>query len=232
MAIELLHCASLVYDDLPCFDDSPLRRGRAAVHALHGEDLAILAATGLTVLAFDVVACEPGGHAQLSLDLLQVIAQGAGSPCGIVAGQAWEAETTVADLRAYHRAKTGALFESAFLAGAMAGGGDPSLWRGLGHQLGEAYQIADDLRDVWSTPERLGKPIGQDEANGRPSAVTQLGAANCVRRIDELVTEVCARIPACDGRTELLSLIRHWSLRLLPQSRNPISAARTAALTT
>lgn len=229
VAIELLHCASLVYDDLPCFDDASIRRGHASVHAIFGEELAILAGNALIVLAFEAIARAGSGHPQLLPGLLRVVARGVGGPSGIVAGQAWESEAAQADLGVYHRAKTGALFESAVIAGAMAGGGDPLQWSGLGYRLGEAYQVADDLRDAYGRPELLGKPVGQDEAHSRPSAVSELGIAGSVRRIGELVDEAMLRLPTCVGRHELTSLLRRWSLQLLPQPA-PVSAAASLGL--
>ena len=98
-----------------------------------------------------------------------------GAPSGIAAGQAWECEPA-ADLAEYHRAKTGALFAGATLAGAAAAGADPAPWRELGERLGEAYQVADDIRDAAGDPDELGKPVGRDLELGRQSAVLTLGA--------------------------------------------------------
>jgi geranylgeranyl diphosphate synthase type II len=94
-AIELLHCASLVHDDLPCFDDSPTRRGRASVHYAFGESLAVLAGDALIVLAFQTLAVHAGQSPQRLAPLLATISRGVGMPCGIVAGQAWECEPRV-----------------------------------------------------------------------------------------------------------------------------------------
>jgi geranylgeranyl diphosphate synthase, type II len=217
-SIELLHCASLVYDDLPCFDDAPVRRGVPTVHTLFGEDMAVLVGNALTVLAFEIVAQATSRHPELLLALLRVISSGANSSSGIVAGQAWECEETVDDLGAYHRAKTGALFESAILTGATVGGDDPRSWRELGYIIGEAYQIADDLRDAAGDADLIGKPVGQDVAHDRPSAVVRLGVAGCVRKIGELIEDASARVPRCPGRGEVLALIRRLELQLLSQS--------------
>ncbi|MEQ8660226.1 MAG: polyprenyl synthetase family protein, partial [Gammaproteobacteria bacterium] len=141
-AIELLHCASLVHDDLPCFDDADLRRGRPAVHRAYGEPLAVLAGDALIVLAFQVLAAR-GSHAPVAFAALVGILAGAvGAPHGIAAGQAWEAEPEVA-LMHYERAKTGALFAAATAAGAVSAGADAAPWRRVGERIGEAFQIAD-----------------------------------------------------------------------------------------
>ena len=149
VAIELLHCASLVHDDLPCFDDAPTRRGRASVHWAYGESLAVLAGDALIVLAFQTLGLAGGKSPQRMAEVLGVVAKGVGMPFGIVAGQAWESESRVS-LKAYQRAKTGALFVAATAGGALAAGADPQPWVALGEWLGEAYQVADDLLDFQS----------------------------------------------------------------------------------
>ncbi len=158
--IELLHCASLVHDDLPCFDDAALRRGRASVHVAYGERCAVLAGDALIVMAFDTLAAGATRNPLRLPTLLAVLAQRVGMPHGIVAGQAWECEDYAA-LPDYHRAKTGSLFAAATELGALAAGGDPEVWRGFGERLGEAYQVADDIRDAACETEMLGKPAQQ-----------------------------------------------------------------------
>ena len=215
-ALELLHCASLVYDDLPCFDDAAIRRGHPSVHAAFGEELAILAGNALIVLSFDTLARAGAAHPALLPGLLRIVARGTGAPAGICAGQAWESDSRT-ELAIYHRAKTGALFESAILAGAISSGGDPMQWTGLGYRLGEAYQVADDLRDAYGHADLLGKPIGQDAVNARPSAVHELGMAGAIARMRALCEESQERVPACPGRDEILDHLRGWSAQLLPQ---------------
>ena len=227
VAIELMHCASLVYDDLPCFDDAAIRRGHAAVHVAHGEELAILAGNALIVLSFESLARAGAAHPPLLPGLLRVVARGVGSPSGICAGQAWESDAPT-DLAIYHRAKTGALFESAIIAGAISGGGDPLQWGGVGYLLGEAYQIADDLRDAYGRPELLGKPVGQDAVNARPSAVHELGLAGAIERMQALCEESHERVPECVGRHHLVDLLRRWSAQLLPQPR-PVAVSAAGA---
>ena len=120
-SIELLHCASLVHDDLPCFDDAPTRRGKPSVHAAFGQPLAVLAGDALIVLSFQNLARAAVHAPQRLPGLLRTLASAAGMPSGIVAGQAWECEPHV-NLSEYHRAKTGALFAAATLSGAIAAG--------------------------------------------------------------------------------------------------------------
>ena len=214
-AIELLHCASLVHDDLPCFDNAELRRGRPSVHAAYGERIAVLAGDALIVLAFQCLA-NSGTRSIFRLGpLMNTIAMSVGSPSGIVAGQAWECESKVV-LTDYQRAKTCSLFEAATAAGAQAAGADAATWRPLGEWLGEAYQVADDIRDVVADQSELGKPAGQDIAHDRPSSARDLGLSGAVQRFDELVRKAIASIPHCKGEKMLRALVTQESERLVP----------------
>ena len=214
-AVELLHCASLVHDDMPCFDDSDTRRGRPTVHRAHGEMLALLAGDALIVLAFQIMAEAAVLQPARLVRLVSAIGRGVGVPRGIVAGQAWECEQT-ADLALYQREKTGALFAAATLAGAAAAGAEPEAWRALGLRLGEAYQVADDIRDATCSAEALGKPVGQDAAHGRPNAVAQLGLGGAVGWLEDLANQAVESVPACLGQSTLRSHILSETMRLLP----------------
>lgn len=215
-AIEMLHCASLVHDDMPCFDDAVQRRGKPSVHKAFDERIALLTGDALIVLAFQTLAREaaimPARWAPLQL----VIARAVGMPLGIVAGQAWECEPA-AELSAYHRAKTGALFAAATLAGAAAAGAQAGPWQTLGEKIGEAYQVADDIRDAVGTAEELGKPVGRDAALGRPSAVLEIGLDASVGRLKTLVAEAVGAIPDCPGAAGLKAHILSEAGRLLPK---------------
>jgi geranylgeranyl diphosphate synthase type II len=215
-SIELLHCASLVHDDLPCIDDADTRRGRPSVHVAFGEQLAVLAGDALIVLAFQhlarVAECAPRRLAAL----LPIIARAAGAPAGIAAGQAWECEPSVM-LSTYQRAKTGALFAAATMAGAAATGADASDWLTIGERLGEAYQVADDIRDVVAEAEELGKPTGRDAALGRPNAVAEHGLRGAVALLEELLASAITCVPPCTGEAELKALIGVEARRLLPK---------------
>lgn len=215
-SIELLHCASLVHDDLPCFDDADMRRGKPSVHRAFGERLAVLTGDALIVLAFEALA-RAGQFAPQQLPLvLLAVARASGMPAGIVAGQAWECEPQVA-LSEYQRAKTGALFAAATVAGAVASGQPPGEWKLLGEYIGEAYQVADDLRDVVSHADELGKPTGRDAALGRPNAAAQLGVDGAVQRLERLVACAIESMPACPGASELRAHILSEAGRLLPR---------------
>jgi geranylgeranyl diphosphate synthase type II len=215
-AIELLHCASLVHDDLPCFDDAAVRRGKPSLHRAFGEPLAVLAGDALIVLAFQTIARAAPLAPARAAALMLAIGDSVGMPFGIVAGQAWECEDEV-DLAAYQRQKTGSLFAAAVVAGAAAAGVPAEPWRRFGEHLGEAYQVADDLSDALSEEGESGKPRGQDVAHDRPSAVRSLGIAGAVKRLEELAEAAVAAVPACDGAAGLKALIRHEARRHLPE---------------
>ena len=145
-----------------------------------------------------------------------------GAAQGICAGQAWESEPQV-DLRAYHRAKTGALFIAATQMGAIAAGQEAEPWGELGARLGEAFQVADDLKDALMTAEQMGKPAGQDAAHARPSAVAELGVAGAVRQLKDILGGAIASIPHCPGEAELAKLVLGTARRIMDI---PTAAAR------
>jgi len=215
-AIELLHCASLIHDDLPCFDAADTRRGKPSVHCAYGESLAILAGDALIVVAFETLARASHDAPERLPLLLRTVAGAVGLPGGIVTGQAWECETTV-PLRAYEQAKTGSLFAAASVTGAVAAGVPASAWRILGETLGEAYQVADDIRDVAGNAKDLGKPTGRDAELGRPSAVRQLGLEGAKTRLETLVATALQSIPPCPGGDMLRTQIRAEAKRFLPK---------------
>ena len=224
-AVELLHCASLVHDDLPCFDDATQRRGKPSVHAKFGERIAVLTGDALIVAAFQTLSA----HAVQSVRaervplVTTIVARGVGAPHGICAGQAWECEQRV-DLSRYHRAKTGALFIAATCAGAAAAGVDPGPWVNLGASIGEAYQVADDIKDAVSDPDTLGKPTGIDVKLDRPSAVRELGLEGAVARLKECLEAGLDSMPACAGHDMLQKLVHAQASRFVPEKIAQVAA--------
>lgn len=216
-AIELLHCGSLVHDDLPCFDDSPLRRGRASVHQAFGERLAVLAGDALIVLAFQALMRTAATAPDRLPDLIGIVARSVGMHQGIIAGQAWECEETI-DRANYQQLKTGSLFAAATTAGAAIAGADTRAWWVLGERIGSAYQVVDDILDVAGNTEAIGKPTGQDEARGHPSAVKDMGLRGARRHFRELMSGITDAIPACPGRARLRDRILEESSQLLPRA--------------
>ncbi|MBK1641741.1 geranylgeranyl pyrophosphate synthase [Chromatium okenii] len=216
-SIELLHCASLVHDDLPCFDDSPLRRGIPSVHRAFGEPLAVLAGDALIILAFENLARCLAATPERLAPLLLTVSRSVGLPHGITAGQAWECEPRVT-VEEYHRTKTGSLFAAATAAGAQVAGADAELWRIVGDRIGEAYQVADDLRDVAATAQEVGKPVGRDAVLNRPSAAGELGVEGAVERLQQLLKGAIEAIPPCPGSAQLAQVLIAEAHHIMPKN--------------
>ena len=201
-ALELVHCYSLVHDDLPAMDDDDLRRGRPTVHKAFDEATAILAGDALLTLAFDVMARaevhrDPAVRAALVLELARAAGIG-----GMAGGQMLDlaAEGRFATKRALateeiemlQAMKTGALLRFACRAGAIVGKADAASLASLdryGRAIGQAFQIADDLLDLESDAATLGKTAGKDAVAGKATLVAALGAAGAHARLDALVVE-------------------------------------------
>ena len=217
-ALELIHCASLVHDDLPAFDDAAMRRGKPSVHCEFSEPLAILTGDSLIVMAFETLAGALGeapGSCERIVGLTSTLARHTGTPYGICAGQGWESEALV-DLAAYHRSKTGALFMAATRMGAISAGQEADPWEDLGARIGEAFQIADDLRDALMSPEDIGKPVGQDARHDRPNAVAEFGVDGAVQRLRNALDSAVSSIPACPGEAMLAKMVMKQAERLIP----------------
>ena len=214
-ALELIHCASLVHDDLPCFDNADVRRGKPTVHRGYSEPLAVLTGDSLIVLAFDVLSSVPSTDPARAMMLVQLLARQTGMPNGICAGQGWESEEKI-DLSAYHRSKTGALFVAATQMGAVAAGQDAEQWYELGARIGEAFQVADDLRDVMLSEAELGKPTGQDSLHARPNAVAELGLYGAQSRLKDILAGAISSIPSCPGEAQLAQMVTLQAKKIMP----------------
>tara|TARA_S200000501_G_scaffold168954_1_gene159146 strand:+ start:514 stop:1380 length:867 start_codon:yes stop_codon:yes gene_type:complete len=221
-SIELLHCASLVHDDLPAFDNADIRRGKPSLHRAFGEQVALLAGDALIVMAFETLALESASDPGVLAQLVQIIAASVGAPRGIVAGQAWESEQRI-NLANYHQEKTGALFAAATMAGAASCNYNPEEWRHLGITVGESYQIADDIRDVCASSEEIGKPTGQDEANNRPNIAREMGVDQAVLLLKRMISEAIENIPGCPLREKLQKQIAAEGQRFLPESMRDVA---------
>ncbi|MEM1176587.1 MAG: polyprenyl synthetase family protein [Pseudomonadota bacterium] len=223
-SIELLHCASLVHDDMPCFDNADTRRGKPAVHVEFGEPLALLCGDALIVQAFQVLASR-GMHApRRAATLMGIVSSAVGAPDGIVAGQAWECEST-RNFKEYQRGKTGVLFAAATMSGAAAAGAPHEPWRALGEAIGGAYQVADDLLDHFGSAEVIGKPVGRDELLERTNAVDEWGADGASGRLEQMIECILDTVPVCPGRPRLLDLIAEEAGRFSSQALKARDAA-------
>lgn len=203
-SIELLHCASLVHDDLPCFDGAATRRGRPSVHRVYGESMAVLVGDGLMVQAFFTLARACSRHPEIGVFPVLQLLDAAGPRTGLVAGQAWELESKV-EIAAYHRAKTASLFEAAAGLGALVNGAAASPFVAFGRTFGMAYQLADDVADVLGNAATLGKPTGRDRELGRPTAMRDATSADAaLDRLAQAGEKACNAVPDCRGAEELL----------------------------
>ncbi len=199
-AVEMVHAASLILDDLPCMDDASLRRGQPANHLVFGEDTAILAATALLNRAFGVIAECDLLSAQTRLDLTRLLSDSVGSN-GIIAGQFCDLQIRhghgddVAGLTEMYGQKTGALFVAALEAGARVAGVD-DVWvkavREYGVNLGLAFQLLDDLLDTFGSREDIGKDTGQDD--GKSTLASRLGAHGTRQEVDRYVESAASAL--------------------------------------
>ncbi len=204
-AMEMIHTYSLVHDDLPAMDNDEYRRGRKTTHAVYGAGMATLAGDGLLNFAFEtaISGCIKSADVdrERCLKALSVLATKAGI-YGMVGGQCADImaenstetdETRLKDVLNYiDENKTGALIESSLMIGAILGGADSnqvSLIEKAGSNVGIAFQIQDDILDITSTQEELGKPIGSDEKNGKSTYVKLYGMEASRDKVRELSQE-------------------------------------------
>lgn len=197
-ALEMIHTMSLIHDDLPAMDNDSYRRGKPTNHMIYGEDLAILAGDALLAYAFEWIATQTKG---VNLELIiKVIAQLAHSVAtnGLVGGQIVDlssegkSDTTLETLNFIHIHKTGALLEAAVLSGALLGGAnDTEMNRFLRYaqNIGLAFQIIDDVLDIISTEEKLGKSVGKDLKTQKATYPSFWGINESIKQAELLVEE-------------------------------------------
>jgi farnesyl diphosphate synthase len=211
-AIEMVHAYSLVHDDLPAMDDSDLRRGRPTCHRQFDEATAVLAGDGLLTTAFEVLAHQDThGDPAVRCELVSALAIAAG-PAGMVGGQmidliAEHQELDIGAITRLQRMKTGALIAFACEAGAILAKapGEPRMaLRGYAHDLGLAFQIADDLLDVEGSAAETGKPVGADAEAGKATFVSILGIDRARAQAELLVRQAVAHLELFEQRAELL----------------------------
>lgn len=179
-ALEMAHAFSLVHDDLPCMDNSDLRRGKPSSHRVHGEAMALLAGDALLVQGLIVLVSSPGPPARVGA-AVGILLDALG-PAGMIGGQVLDMEAerrelTLDELRAKDAAKTGALIRAAARIGGVVGGGSEEEVKALDDyaaHLGLAFQIVDDILDLTGDPAALGKPRS-DERNGKATYPILLG---------------------------------------------------------
>ena len=202
-ALECVHCYSLVHDDLPAMDDDELRRGKPTCHIAFDEATAILAGDGLLTFAFEILG-DPATHPDASVraGLVLALARAAGKD-GMVGGQMLDLEAeqktgqTLEEIMLIQKLKTGALFGFSLEAGAIlasAPDDDRQALRTFADKVGLAFQIADDVLDVESTPEQLGKQTQKDAGAGKSTFIDLFGLDGAKARARELVDEAIAAV--------------------------------------
>ena len=211
LAVEMVHCYSLVHDDLPAMDDDNVRRGRPTVHRAYDEATAILAGDALLTHAFAVLArpdCHPDPAVRVAL--VAELAAGAGAG-GMVGGQMRDIEGESArfseiEIATMQAMKTGALIRASVRMGALLGGADPRALSALtayAEAAGRAFQLADDILDVTASPETMGKATGKDAEAGKQTLVSRYGLDEARRLLDRIVGEALSALrtfgPRADG---------------------------------
>ncbi len=222
LAVEMIHCYSLIHDDLPAMDDDDLRRGRPTVHKAYDDATAILAGDALLTHAFGLLAGE-AAHADPAVRvwLVAELAAGAGAG-GMVGGQmrdiegekAFVPERAIAEMQAM---KTGALIRAAVRMGAILGGAD---LEALGHlttyadAAGRAFQLADDILDVTATTNAMGKATGKDAGMGKQTLVSRIGVEAAQRQLGEMIHDaLSALLPFGDAAEGLRATARFFAER-------------------
>ncbi len=211
LAVEMVHCYSLVHDDLPAMDDDDLRRGRPTVHKAFDEATAILAGDALLTHAFGLLvdpACHPDAAVRAALVAELVAGSGAG---GMAGGQMRDIEGerggfSEDDIGTMQAMKTGALIRASVRMGALLGNADGRALSALtayAEAAGRAFQLADDILDVTATPETMGKATGKDAGMGKQTIVARLGVEGARKMLDGIVAEALSALrtfgPKADG---------------------------------
>ncbi|MEE1219632.1 MAG: farnesyl diphosphate synthase [Ruminococcus sp.] len=214
-AVEMIHTYSLIHDDLPCMDDDDLRRGKPSNHKVYGEDIALLAGDSLLTLAFEAITCEKTEKslgASACCKAARTLAGYAGAN-GMIGGQVIDlmsenANAPIEVLREMDYKKTACLIKAACELGCIASNGNDEQIKAAsvyGECIGIAFQIQDDILDVTSTNEELGKPVGSDNSNSKSTYVSLLGIDKCRQLVDELTQKAVDSLSAFDADTTELA---------------------------
>lgn len=225
-SLELIHCYSLIHDDLPAMDNDDLRRGRPTVHKAYDDAMAILAGDGLLTLAFDVLA-RPEIHANAETRLALVLGLARASGLGgMVGGQALDLEAegryekikkpldvTADEIRVLQSMKTGALLLFAVEAGGILAGAPATVRKALsdyGHAIGAAFQIADDILDIEADTATLGKSAGKDQDQGKATLVSRMGLDAAKAERDRLARNAREALAGFGAEADMLRAIARF----------------------
>lgn len=211
-ALEIMHTYSLIHDDLPCMDDDDLRRGVPTVHKKFDETLAVLSGDALQALAFEILA-DPKTHpsAEVRASLVLKLAQAAGMR-GMVGGQTMDiyadnASNSMTTITRLQQLKTGALISFACEAGAILGHASPTQTtaiKAFAHDMGLAFQIADDILDAEGESEEMGKAVRKDSDAGKATFVSQLGLEKAKVQANMLSKQAISHLSSFKGNANLL----------------------------
>ena len=215
-AIECVHAYSLIHDDLPCMDNDPLRRGKPSCHIAFGEAEALLAGDALLTYAFELAASNPFVPPEMAAEAVRVLAEEAG-PRGMVRGQAIDMKSEMKDMEELFdmdACKTAALLRASCILGLCAGGKmpDPDLRMRLSEyalHVGLAFQIRDDILDVTSSSEVLGKAVGSDEKNDKKTVFAFMSLEEAEARVRAHTEIACRAIAGIPG-SEVLDALARW----------------------
>ncbi len=214
-AVEMIHTYSLIHDDLPCMDDDDYRRGKLSNHKVYGEDIATLSGDALQCLAFEIMLSEEacaGVSPDRAVRAAHTLAKYSGV-LGMVGGQVIDIESEGKNaelqvLKEMDEKKTAALIKAACEMGCIVGGAEKIKVEAASkyaHSIGIAFQIMDDILDVTSTSEELGKPVGSDSENSKSTYVSLLGINKCKALVDDLTKQALQALTLFDGDTKPLT---------------------------
>ena len=213
-AIEMIHTFSLIHDDLPAMDNDDFRRGKPSCHKAFGEAMAILAGDALSVLPFEIIADSSDLTADQKVLIISVLANSVGRD-GMIGGQVIDmlneerSDVTEEELRNMYRCKTGQLIAVSCVMGAICADASRETLRSAaeyGLRLGLAFQIIDDILDVTSTQEELGKPIGSDERENKTTFVTLFGLEKAIELADKATSEALEWLDSVEDNAFLKEL--------------------------
>ncbi len=223
-AVEFIHTYSLIHDDLPCMDNDDYRRGKPSNHKVYGEAFALLAGDGLLTAAFEKISrgCLEGLYdSETAISGVSVLSSLAGSR-GMIGGQVIDLlnennpGADFENLQLMDSLKTGALIEAACVLGCVVAGADEEKLRAassFAQSIGLAFQIKDDILDVTSTLEKLGKLTGSDSQNGKSTYVTLLGVEKCQQLVEKLTTEAMVSLEQFDYNEALIDYAKYLAHR-------------------
>lgn len=224
IAVEYVHTYSLIHDDLPCMDNDDFRRGKPSNHKVYGEAFALLAGDGLLTAAFDIISesCENGlFSAEVAVEAIHILARNAGSR-GMIGGQVIDLlnekkdDVDIEELMFMDSLKTGALIGAACVLGCVAAQADIEKRvdaEEFARRIGLAFQIKDDILDVTSSFEKLGKPTGSDEQNGKSTYVKLLGVERCQKLVEKLTQDAMKILDEFDNNEALIEYAEYLSKR-------------------